>query len=188
MTFKLTHVTFPIRWFTVNVSSVNFFRNALQVTNQGPNPPAVLYLSDGGHIENLGILPLLKLRLPKIVCVEGGRTISDEDYAGCLLRALDMARIKLRCSFTGMDGQDITEDIRDKFVERGPGSQPRSYRSVTSDNDFLLLSDSDRYLHNVTFQSLKSQSKHREEKENLMAAILKVLISISSVLKALTFC
>ena len=99
-----------------------------------------------------------------------------------------MARIKLRCSFTGMDGQDITEDIRDKFVERSPGSQPRSYRSVTSDNDFLLLSEPNRYLQNVTFQSLKSQSKHREGKENLMAAILRVLISISSVLKALTFC
>ena len=150
---NLTHVTFPIRWFTVNVSAVNFFRNALQVTNQGPIPPAVLYLSDGGHIENLGILPLLKLRLPKIVCVEGGRTISDEDYAGCLLRALDMARKKLWCSFTGMDGQDITEDIRDKFVERSPGSQPRSYRSVRRHSDFLLLSESDRYLFNVNHQS-----------------------------------
>ena len=108
----------------------------MQVKNNGPNPPAVLYLSDSGHIENLGILPLLKLRLTKIVSVEGGRTILDEDYAGSLLRALDMARKKLRCSFTGMDGQDITEDIRDKFVERSPGTQPRSYRSVIKYSDF----------------------------------------------------
>jgi len=134
-----THVTFPVRWFTVNVTYVNFFRNALQVTNQGSNPPAVLYLSDGGHIENLGILVLLKLRLPKIVSVEGGRTILDEDYAGSLLIALDMARKKLGCSFTGMDGRDITEDIRDNFVERSPGSQPRSYRSVTNYSDFHLF-------------------------------------------------
>ena len=74
----------------------------MQVTNVGPNPPAVLYLSDGSHIENLGILPLLKLRLTKIVSVEGGRTILDEDYGASLLIALDMARTKLNCSFTGM--------------------------------------------------------------------------------------
>ena len=136
---KITHATVPIRWYTVNVAYVNFLRNALQVTNQGPNPPAVLYLSDGGHIENLGILPLLKLRLPKIVSVEGGRTILDEDYAGSLLIALDMARKKLGCSFTGMDGRDITEDIQVNFVERSPGSQPRSYRSVTSYGHFHLF-------------------------------------------------
>ena len=64
----------------------------MQVTNVGPNPPAVLYLSDGSHIENLGILPLLKLTLTKIVSVEGGRTILDEDYVASLLIALDMAR------------------------------------------------------------------------------------------------
>lgn len=116
------------RWFTINVSQVNFFRNAMQVTNTGPSPPAVLYLSDGGHTENLGILPLLKLRLKKIVSIEGGRTILDDDYAYCLLKALDMARIKLSCSFLGMDGRDVAEDIREKFVERRPGSQPRSYR------------------------------------------------------------
>jgi len=106
-------------------------RNALQVTNQGPNPPAVIYLSDGGHIENLGILPLLKKRLQKIVSIDGGQNILDEDYGSILLEALDMARKKLDCSFSGMDGRDIAEDIREKFVERRPGSQPSSYRFVT---------------------------------------------------------
>ena len=100
----------------------------MQVTNVGPNSPPVLSLSDGGHIENLGILPLLKLRLKKIIAVDGGRTLSDLDYGRELLLALDLARKKLGCSFLGMDGRDIAEDIRDKFVERSPGSQPSSYR------------------------------------------------------------
>ena len=100
----------------------------MQMTNVGPNPPAVLSLSDGGHVENLGILPLLKLRLKKIIAVDGGRTLSDLDYGQELLLALDLARKKLGCSFLGMDGRDIAEDIRDKFVERSPGSQPSSYR------------------------------------------------------------
>ena len=100
----------------------------MQMTNEGPNPPAVLSLSDGGHVENLGILPLLKLRLKKIIAVDGGRPLSDLDYGRVLLLALDLAREKLGCSFLGMDGRDIAEDIRDKFVGRSPGSQPSSYR------------------------------------------------------------
>lgn len=35
---------------------------------------------------------------------------------------------KLGCSFSGMDGRDIAEDIQDKFVNQPPGSQPSSYR------------------------------------------------------------
>ena len=51
---------FLSRWCVINIASVTYIRNALQ---QGPSPPAVLLrLSDGGHTENLGILPLLKLR------------------------------------------------------------------------------------------------------------------------------
>ena len=102
----------------------------MNVINVGPSPPAVLSLSDGGHLENLGILPLLKLKLKlkKIVAVDGGNTILDQDYADALLIALDMARKKLGCSFSALDGRDITEDIRDNFVERSPGSQPSSYR------------------------------------------------------------
>ena len=102
----------------------------MKIVNQGPSPPAVLSLSDGGHIENLGILPLLKLRLQKIVSVGGSRTILDEDYGSSLMKALDLAREKLGCSFSGLDRRDIAEDIQDNFVERSAGSQPRSYRSV----------------------------------------------------------
>lgn len=116
------------RWFTINVAYVSFVRKTINVINQGPNPPPVLRLSDGGHIENLGLLPLLKLRLEKIVAVNGGRTISDDLYGTTLLAALEMARKKLGCSFSGMDGRDIVEDIADNFVDKPPGSQPSSYR------------------------------------------------------------
>ncbi len=115
------------RWFTINVS-IHFIRKMMQMTNHGPYPPPVLSLSDGGHIENLGILPLLKLSLKKIIVVDGGRTILDQDYGESLLRALDLASKKLDCSFSGMDGRYINEDIRDNFVDRSPGLQPSSYR------------------------------------------------------------
>ena len=118
------------RWFTINVSSVHYYRLMMDMTNVGPNPPPVLSLSDGGHLENLGILPLLKLRLEKIVVVDGGRSILDKDYGKSLMIVLDLARKKLGCSFSALDGRDIAEDIRDSFVERSPGSQPSNYRYV----------------------------------------------------------
>ena len=114
----------------INVSSVHYYRLMMNMTNEGPNPPPVLSLSDGSHLENLGIIPLLKLRLEKIVVVDGGRSILDKDYGKSLMIVLDLARKKLGCSFSALDGRDIAEDIRDSFVERSPGSQPSNYRYV----------------------------------------------------------
>ena len=54
--------------------------------------------------------------------VDGGRTILDEDCGRSLLTALDLARKKLGCSFSGMDGLDIAENIRDNVVETSVGS------------------------------------------------------------------
>ena len=123
-------INFVHRYFAVHVPYISFVRKTIGILNHGPNPPPVLRLSDGGHVENLGILPLLKLRLKKIITVYGGRASSEQSFCDTLLKALEMARKKLRCSFTGLDGRDITEDIRNKLVEKSPGNQPRSYRLV----------------------------------------------------------
>ena len=98
------------------------------IINEGPSPPSILRISDGGHFENLALLPLLQLRLPKIAIVNGGVCQSDAAYGFDLKIALDLAREKLRCSFSGLDGRDVMEDIREHFVEKKPGDQPRSYR------------------------------------------------------------
>ena len=104
----------------------SYVRKTLGIPNVGPSPPPVLRLSDGGHVENLGISPLLRLRLKRIISVYGGCAASEQAFGNTLMNALEMARKKLRCSFTGMDGRDINEDIRINFVERRPGNQPRS--------------------------------------------------------------
>lgn len=67
------------RWLIVHVGFVRFLRQMFFVTNVGPSPPAILRLSDGGHIENLAILPLLKKRLKKVVVVDGGHKESDQE-------------------------------------------------------------------------------------------------------------
>lgn len=105
-------------------------RQILFVTNDGPSPPPILRLSDGGHIENLAILPLLKKRLEKIVVVDGGHKANDNEWGQDLLKALSLAREKLNCSFIGLDGRDVIEDVKEKFVNKPQGHQPRSYRSA----------------------------------------------------------
>ena len=107
---------------------VRYMRQMLSVTNRGPSPPPILLLSDGGHIENLAILPLLKKRLPKIVVADGGLKTDDSDWGKDLLYAFSLAREKLHCSFIGLDGRDVMEDIKDKFVNAPEGFKPRSYR------------------------------------------------------------
>ena len=131
--FTILHIDLsfasPPRWFLINIPYIRYIRNLTGVSNVGPAPPTILRISDGGHIENFGLLPLLQLRLTKIVVVNGGY---DADYGVELLYALQMARERLRCSFTGMDGRDVIEDVRANFVETKPGEQPRSYKYVSS--------------------------------------------------------
>ena len=131
--FTILHIDLsfasPPRWFLNNIPHMRYIRNLAGIVNVGPAPPAILRISDGGHIENFGLLSLLRLRLPKIVVVNGGQ---NPDYGVELFYTLQMAREKLRCSFTGIDGRDVIEDVRANFVEKKPGEQPRSYKYVSS--------------------------------------------------------
>lgn len=95
--------------------------------NYGPVPPPVLNLSDGGHVENLGLLPLLKRKCERILVVNGGYSESDALRARDLILALQFARKWLRCSFSGENGRDIIEDIKNNFIQKEPGIQPRTY-------------------------------------------------------------
>ena len=64
----------------------------------------------------------------KIVVINAGFVNESLGIAHSLLHALSQARDKLHCSFTGMDGQDVYNDIRRMIVEIPPCKKPRSYR------------------------------------------------------------
>ena len=122
--------------------------------NIGLMPPPIMLLSDGGHAENLALLPLLKKRLKKIIVVDGGYKEDQKFYGDSLLNALTLARTKLNCSFLsvskrGADSRGVSDDDNDNdfdvitdlmntFVKPGgnqaqeqTGEQlPRSYKSV----------------------------------------------------------
>ena len=87
----------------------------------------MLHLSDGGHFENYGLLPLLKLRLPKILVADGSHIKSDDQYGKEIIQIMKLAREILGCSFTAMDGGDVLTDIRNKYVHPEDGKYPRMY-------------------------------------------------------------
>ncbi|XP_022798353.1 uncharacterized protein LOC111336511 [Stylophora pistillata] len=117
-----------VRWCTVNIYHVRFARLLLRTVDLGPVPPPLLNLSDGGHIEQLGLLALLKKRLKKIVVVDGTSVGVGQSASAQLLWSLDLARKRLRCSFSAMDGRDIVEDLRSKLEEMPDNCKPRFYK------------------------------------------------------------
>ena len=120
------------RWFIVHVSFVKFVREGLNIDNIGPMPPPVMLLSDGGHVENLAILPLLKKKLKKIIVVDGGYYSNEMKYGKYLLRALMLARRDLNCSFIGQGGRDVISDLLENFVrlQQPDEKKPRHFRYV----------------------------------------------------------
>ena len=98
----------------------------------GPIPPAVLLLSDGGHYQNLAILPLLQRKLKRIVVVDGGHKDKKDKYGDSILDALKIARTKLNCSFYNEDGKDVITDLMRSFVNPQKRNKPHCYKYVLS--------------------------------------------------------
>ncbi len=89
----------------------------------------MMHLSDGGHFENLGLLPLLKSRLQKILVVNGSYIESDDDYATEIIRTMELARELFDCSFTSISqlGGDVLTDIKNNYVHSKSATPPRKF-------------------------------------------------------------
>lgn len=135
---------FLSRWCIVHVVQIRNIRELLGVINIGPTPPPILYLSDGGHFENLAILPLLKQKLKRILVIDAGSVEEDLGLAHSLLYGLTLARERLHCSFIGFNRQDVSEDIRAMFVDTPLGKQPRCYRFKVDYFDFTDEGDEEK--------------------------------------------
>ena len=128
---RLGDFLFLFRWFIVHNSFVHNVSVMFNKENIGPMPPPVMLLSDGGHVENLALLPLLKKRMKKIVVVDGGFKNNENLYGDSLLNALILARKELNCSFLSEEGGDVISDLSEKFVKpTETGKKPRFYRFV----------------------------------------------------------
>ena len=120
-------------WFFVHLPSYRFICSLLNIITVGETPPAMMHLSDGGHFENMGLLPLLKLRLPYIMVVNGSHIPSDEEYAKEIVNAMEQAREILDCSFTTCDGDDVLTDIKNKYVK--PEARDQNGEAESQNNE-----------------------------------------------------
>ncbi|XP_048585480.1 uncharacterized protein LOC116617811 [Nematostella vectensis] len=105
-----------VRWCIIHIFIVRFLRGFMNVTTNGSIPPPILRLSDGGHFENLALLPLLKKRLKRIVVIDGSCISDEKKYGDDLLGALQLARDRLHCSFLDEDGNDVILAIKENLV------------------------------------------------------------------------
>ena len=120
---------FSNRWCHVHLYQVRFLREVLKVNNIGPNPPAILSLSDGGRLEKYGLLYLLKRKLRKILIVDGSFISQEANYSKNILKSMDQARELLHCGFVGLDGHDVKERMRKEYVDAPKESgKPRHFR------------------------------------------------------------
>lgn len=87
-----------MRNFTYTMPFNSVLADLLSINHVGRQDEAVaLTLSDGGHYENLGLLPLLAKRCPEIHVTDGGLDLKGD--CSDLIRALDLARRFLNCQF-----------------------------------------------------------------------------------------
>lgn len=69
-----------LRWFIVYVLFVNFVREVFFMENIGFVLFFVMLFSDGGYMENLGILLLLKKKFKRIIVVDGSSYFDEKFY------------------------------------------------------------------------------------------------------------
>ena len=105
----------------------------------------MMHLSDGGHFENLGLLPLLKRRLPKILVVNGSYIESDDDYATEIIRTMELARELFDCSFTSIIGDDLLDQRLDE-IDKKCGKNVLNYIKSQLGGD-VLTDINNKYVH-----------------------------------------
>eukprot|EP00698_Gefionella_okellyi_P001760 TRINITY_DN11616_c0_g2_i1.p1 TRINITY_DN11616_c0_g2~~TRINITY_DN11616_c0_g2_i1.p1 ORF type:complete len:1615 (-),score=324.29 TRINITY_DN11616_c0_g2_i1:1826-6670(-) len=96
-------------------------------------PPQNVYLTDGGHLENLGWPALLRVHHPRIISVDATEDASYQFES--LFESLHYARVHLNCSFTiGAFNEDVESYVMQRFREQLQTWQPgHSFPTLTMD-------------------------------------------------------
>jgi len=74
-----------------------FFAQMLSLNIIFPSLPEILYISDGGHLENFGFLPLFRRKCRLVVIADGSQ--DENETCDSLFKGLKMAEGRLHCSF-----------------------------------------------------------------------------------------
>jgi len=99
---------------------------------ENPKPPPLLYLSDGGHIENLGLVELLR-RCNETILVVDAMAADPKYHPFCqLLAAMDRARQGIRSSI-----QDVDPDLAPETERRTTDVIRCSFRPPSEIDDVI---------------------------------------------------
>ena len=93
----------------------------------------MLHLSDGGRFENYGLLPLLKLRLSRIIVSNLSHIKSDDNNGKEIIQTMDQSRDISDCSFTSMNGGDVLTDLKNKYVKNEKHPRMHEFKVCYSD-------------------------------------------------------
>jgi hypothetical protein len=124
--------------FQLGTAPSTLLREAEMMAMKPVRCPDHLFTSDGGHVENLGILPLLDARCAVILALDGGADPTES--CETLLKAISIARRTLRVEFyayTESDGwtRDVESVLLEHFTSKaGPRSSDVAARTVASDS------------------------------------------------------
>eukprot|EP00117_Sycon_ciliatum_P029098 scpid35039/ scgid23251/ len=102
------------------------FREVLCSAACGTYPDVTVNVSDGGHTENLGLLPLLKRRSKFIIVCDGSANVGIGNCSE-LERSLQLARQWLGCRFTSLEGMDLDADILQTLGSSSNGIAPQAF-------------------------------------------------------------
>jgi len=92
-----------------------FLAQIIELTILFPDFPTYLYVSDGGHAENYGLLPLIRRKCRLIIITDGSQDIEGT----CLnfLNGLKLAEDRLHCSFlSDSDNESLNNYFQIQFI------------------------------------------------------------------------
>ena len=112
------------------------YRNSVGLTEINRDMPDRLYLSDGGHMENLGLFPLLCKQVENIVVVDS--YVDPTHECPCLRFVLEHARRLLGCSFYALRHENPGPD---DFNPQSLLPRPDSRISMDSPTDSDMEED-----------------------------------------------
>jgi len=97
--------------------------------------PGFLYISDGGHIENFGLLPLIRRKCRLIIISDGSH--DPNETCEPLMETLIMAEERLYCSFFSKDiNQSVTHQLKTEFIGNENRSRFINFRVRYDDGTF----------------------------------------------------
>jgi len=145
----------------MNLMHLNFFSAILSLKVNYPEWPGSVFISDGGHIENLGLPALIRRKCSKIIICDA--TEDPNHTCNDFMQSLRICESRLYCSFFSTDN-DKSVDFHFQTVFVGNSNRARfftfkvRYYDGTEGTIVYLKPKSDKIWHGICCDCCKGFS------------------------------